>query len=531
MATLNSVRSTVDEDATTALAIFIEGIPYIWCTDHPGDVLLGSGGSSWIGSYETEAAYSAHEQTGQRIVVGGLRWPTQLQRGKLNPNDGMLESTAATIEILDFDGIIPGLLASADKDPEILAQRVAPGTTAVTATLDVEQAPGTIDPASMYLGIERLGPARQRRWMYCHPWQGIGLHHHQHAEAAIEGGPPLVPVTTQPLVWAGREVSIYRLYRDPDGNPDSYTSWYHWGQQYAAGNLEWHGVLQDRGEFDGVKWSLRCFGPESRTRRKLGTIDCGWMQVNSAANTIPEEHRGAAVTFRLMQADGDITTFDSVGFGSVSGGGTLPSSGSGDDYADAVGTFVQEVADGTITADYGTLGPFLDYDMSDPPNGIGDTGVSFQRDVVQISRASHLGSGDGVTGLVYMEICLHETIWRRIGWEPDVQTIGMTDTPETLHQIIGRKIASGDYYTGGGADAAKETPGPGYWTLVFTSVELGFPAFGQLAQDNFDNGGAPRAYKPLHNAAPVILSTGAGDTFTVGESYPYLEGDPTVAET
>lgn len=529
MPTVAELRSQYDETAICALALFIEGVPYVWVTDHDDanegafGTLLGSGPGSWMGSYETEGAYSTHEVTGQRIVVPGLKMPGSVSKGKLDPDTRMLESSSVTFEIVDLDGILAGLFASEGKDHEILGERIAPGFSAPDATTIV-QGLQTVDVANGYVGIERFGPSRQRRFFYPFPFRGVGLHHQCYSAsdpASLDGPAPTIVQTADsaavgPLVWAGRQVALYRLYRDPNADPEDPASWAHWGEQFDAGALEWWGVLKDRGEIvNGATWRIQCFGPESLLRRKMATIDMGWMPVSTTTFSLSEEERGIAVSFTLNDEDVAgvpiYVTFESVGFTTP---GLLPASGTPQDYADAIASIVADVADGTIPGDVDTgEGTFIGGDVD-------GTAVQFLIDLVSIRR------GDGGPS-VSMLLAVHEKVWTALGWELNEQILGIGDQPVNEYELHGKEIAAGENYAQGGggvSDDSFETPGPGYWALRFSTNSLTNPIDG-------DNGGTDRHYRPKFAQGNVTTFFQTGDqSFSIvdGGTSPYIEPDNTV---
>ena len=234
------------ESATCAYMLTIDGLPYAWVTDHHGDALLGSGNGSWIGVYEDAAAW---ETVGQRTVLPGLVVPDGLARGALNKKTGLFESTGADFKIIDHDGTLATLFATEATTIGKLGERIAPSQTALGASIIVDGS--AIDLADYHVGIEAIGPARERRAYHHLPIQGIGLHHQVHVDAADDAifadqSPQPVPVTTSPLVFAGRRASLWRLYRD-DSLGESYLAWPSW-DQYSASEAVWLGVMRDAGE-------------------------------------------------------------------------------------------------------------------------------------------------------------------------------------------------------------------------------------------------------------------------------------------
>lgn len=559
MATVATLRAR--ESATLAYALFIEGIPYVWVTDHPNEALLGSGNATWIGEYEETSVW---EVQGERTVLPGLK-VGQLERGRLNFKTGQLESTAAEFTIHDFDGVLPGLFAVEGKTKVPLGERVPPGVTDLDATLIVVDATTPIDPADHYIGIERIGPGRERRFFYPFPWQGIGLHHQHHANAQqdelepSDNGPPVVPVSTEPIIWEGRQVALYRLYRDTDSTSADWQSWPLWDDQHDGGGLVWWGVVRDAGEVDASgTWKISCYGPESLLRRKLGTFDHGWMNVADATVALSTEERGIAVCYRWYSwgsaaaggADGEgagdlgftgVHTYNTAGFGeAITAPGLLPATGTKDDYVTAIAGALSDVGDGTEVGSFGgNVGPdgidyLFDEDFEEGIVAVANLQCRAAMDAdanITISRRDQ-SDVDVFAGPVVLCLCLHEKVWRLLGYEPALQDGGATTN-------LGEETMAYRFVDVGNAafvldnlanDAVAITPGPGYWTGWFTSARIDREGDidGSGSVYDLDNNGFSRTYKPLHQGTVAVLSKDGDQDFIVNAQFPYVEGDPTV---
>jgi hypothetical protein len=522
------------ESATQAYAIFVEGLPYVWVTDHDGDALLGSGASSWIGRYEDAVAW---ETVGQRTVLPGLVVPDGLSRGMLNRKSGMFESTSADITIVDHDAVLADLFATEGQDEYTLGERVAPDQTALDATLTVFPVEGgvvgpgtTIDAAGYNIGLERLGPARERRYFFHLPVQGIGLHHQHNPGSQDEyKGPPPIPVTASPQVFAGRHAALYRIYRD-DTLGESYLAWPTWDDQHAGGGLVWMGVMRDQGEYAGDRtWKLSFYGAESMLRRDLGTLDTAeWMTVSNVEVALADHERDIAIAFYRWDDDnGNIDVYPSRAFGTV----TLPATGTSADYVTAVADAVRDLADGTVAGDFndGFTDPFFDHDI-DGSAAFPQNRVSVAAEHIGIRRPPNTGLASNVAGMTAMTLCLHEKVWRLMGWEPQIQKTDFPD-PSVLTEVGARKLNGGDLFLvmadvindgivspGGGT-----APADNYWNLYFNT---------KGADGSLSNSGAMRFYEPLHaggasSEIAIMVSSGDQD-FGVAAQFPYVEGDPTV---
>jgi len=508
------LSANTDDILEVAYLLAIEGIPYLWCTDHTGGVLLGSGSNSWISLYEGDAQFTGHEDIGQRQVVAGLRMPRQLSRGELNPKTGTLETTTVTFDLLDVDGFLPRLFASEGKDADVLSARVAPGTTAIAGNLTIQG--GDVTPAAeKYIGLERLGPAGERAWFNPFPWQGIG-HHHQVAND-IPNGPPKTLVSEEPLQFAGRRCALYRLTRRIQPGSVSHADWAPWHEQ---GGPEWFGVLRDTGEYRAnATWSIGAFGPESLLRRRMGTFDSSWTRVSGAEVTLTDEQRQFAIAFFTQNGSDAITTYDSIGFGTV----TLPASGTKEDFIAAIASEAQDVFDNTTPSDWGSS------TMATEDFGSTKTvQLSFTSSGVEIER-------DGTEGTVAMVGCviaMHETLWRLLGYDLVAQDIGLYDELQSERDIPFRHLEPNEdrfYNLSNSTNNGERPDHPGYWSGYFTTRALGF---GMLSTDDGskDNDGNPRRYKPLDTATEnvILRSPGAEQQLRLSASQVYIEPDPTI---
>lgn len=512
--------SLSDDQVDVAYGLAIEGLPYIWVTDHVGDVLLGSGSNSWIGQYEQDALYTAHETVGQRQVLAGLKMPSRLPKGNLNPKTGQLETTQATFDLVDLDGILPALFASEGKDFDTLGQRVAPGTSALAASVIIDGA-DTVDPADRYFGIERIGPARERAWFSPFPWQGIGYHHLCNTNSPDDSqGPAPVRVSAEPIDHAGRRVVLWKLYRNTSGVSASIEDWPHWGEQAQLLQPEFVGVMRDAGEYRGDgTWRISCFGIESLSRRRMGTYDMGWTTIASAEVTLTDEQRQIGVAF--FGVDDSFSRFDynSSRFGDAQ----LSASGDKGSYTDEIGAIIQDVGDGTLMGWGGAA--IFDEDF----NGSTNVAMAVESNgAIRIRRA-----GDGDPRLVYCRLCMHERVWRALGYEPALQSVSWAHAPSKETEVVFEDLNEGQQYAkpaglvGFGFDGTG-APGPGYWVAVIHTATMGVaPQLPPL--DDMDNDGAWRRFEPAFSSQPIVLGKpGNEQGIELSAHFPFVEPDLTI---
>lgn len=554
--TLTQLRA--QQSSVCAYGLAIEGLPYIWVTDHPDDALLGSGAGSWIGRYEDAVGW---ETVGQRTVLRGLKISSLsgISRGQLNPKTGMLESTGHNFEIVDYDDVLTSIFATEGQEIGKLGERIAPSQTALDATLIVSglTAGNPINPANYHVGIEHIGPSRERRHFYSLPIQGIGLHHQVHLNAAGDPvgaslSPPPVPVTASPHVFAGRLVTLWRFYRDGTIGTN-YLAWPSW-DSYAATDYEWIGVMRDAGEYKGDRtWTIQCYGPESLLRRTLGGGEHDdWLPIQSATISLDTDERGIAINYRFEQwgalsgveeAGLDYQSthhYNSGGFGAcIAAPGLLPASGTVDDFITAINGAIQDVGAGTrgdfdsngINYPGGSITNFFDDDHDAGDSEFNDCRLEGTPTKLIIRRNESVSS---VAGAVSVVICMHEKVWRLLGFDPGLQDGGGSTNLSSRAQAYSfDAVGAGDvfFYASGSVDntTSQEVPGDGYWSGWFTSARLNRP--GDLYSGSvygIDGDGGERTYEGVSQHTPIILTKATPQTITIGASFPYIATDPAI---
>ena len=268
-ATLRQREAGVD----AAYVLAIDGIPYMFATEHFGGGLFGSGASSWIGVFE---AATSHETTGQRTVLPGLEMPNVLPRGRLNPNTGMPETTQARFRIADYDGTLRTLFGTEGKTWDFIGERIGPAQAgpldpdALGSSILLDDGSST-NPRGQNIGLERIGPNGERRHFHAFPFQGVGLDHPRPVIRTNDSPDP-DRISADPLDFAGRLVTVWRVHRDMSETNTGFTTWTQWDDAWRAGDLVFVGKMSDRGEIVGDSmWEIVCDGIEAPLKRRLGS--------------------------------------------------------------------------------------------------------------------------------------------------------------------------------------------------------------------------------------------------------------------
>jgi hypothetical protein len=513
MPDLSAIR--LREDAVDVRwVLFIDGIRYQFTTDNGQGLgtLIGSGASSWIGL--SEDAIGGVETVGARTVLPGLEMPGTI-RESLDVKAGEPEPNPVTFRLHDLDDVLGPLFAREGKAHDILRQRIAPGTTATAATL-LGQGGAVIDIWDRNVGIERIGPAGERRLFPCLPSSLVGFDHPVHQNGPLPGELPPVLVSDEPLAWAGRLVTLYAVYRDPDSTATDASAWPTWDLQDAAGCRAWVGVVRGVTRQRGRVYELECHGRDALFKKQLGTVTTSAWSTVSAELSYGDD--SIAILFVAHYADGTTATanFDGSIFDRTLTATTKP------DLITEINGFIQDAYDGTSTNYSGSLGVLDAWAVS---GAFQNVSVGLDADGFYLRKATQASNQT----FLEMQIALPSRVWRQLGYEPetqhfDVQHEGPTDT----RQIKFKKLQNGDTY-GVPVSTAINVPSSSYWRAELTTVAL------EATEDNvdsneWDNDGDPRYWAPKFSTEVFALDmTGGGQIIRLGGgAAPYIEGQLTV---
>lgn len=484
---LSSVR--LDLHAQCKYVLFIEGLPRAYTDDSSG-AITGSGPGSWI--YRSEQNAGSREEPGEREVVGGLIVPGTISFG-LDIKTGMLEPDPTSFRVLDLDGTMADLFATEGKQSEQIAERIAPGT--ANLGVSVSTVGGlTTNPRGRHIGIERIGPAGERRFFPALPFDLVGLDHPVHAGADPPLGLAPVVVSDEPIEFAGRMAALYRIYRDPSIRSETEAAYFRWDEAEAAGDRVWWGILRDSGTVEGGRiWSLSCHGPDALMRRQLGTRN----------------------TVKRTRIQADLTLADNESFVAIGFSGAAVALTTYTDYdasiydhqitavdtrsllAAQLNGWIEDALDGTDTNLAGPDGSFDTWVDStgncNPDAGIDATGRIF------IRRADGL---DDEMAYGIMHLIMHERAWRKLGFEPSMQAEALPELQDDLTKVDFTPVLAGEVVGFGLLNTVTPCPGDGYWYAKVTTIAPGgFP--GDVT--TLANDGGPRYYWPIHTSEVFVL--------------------------
>jgi hypothetical protein len=498
----------LDEGAACRYWLVVEGETDSYTDDESGG-LLGSGLGTWVGLSETAVGSGGgNEVLGTRRVRGGLIVPDEITFA-IEPKSGTLQPAPVTFELLDVDDTLSYLFASEGKPYDQLAEHVAPGTSALGTSLSTYGG-GTTNPRGRYIGAERIGPSGQRRFCPALPFTLIGPDH------PVATHLPPVLVSDDPLEFAGRMVTLYRIYKLRPELPDSDpTAWATWDEAHAAGDLVWWGVLRDAGNVSASdRWSLDCHGPEALTRRTLGTRSSSrWMKI-TADLALTDDERFVSIGFMSQSFGGNQFHYQGSSFSHQ----LTASDGRAEMCAD-IDQWIEDAMDGTSVNTYAAEDLFEDWEDTTPTSFDPDAGVDSEGRFF-VRRNAFLINATLQFGILC--VAMHERAWLKLGWEPWRQH--SSGPWEDLIKAQFKELEAGVY----NFELDAVVPTSGYWLAKFNTI---YPGATIWEYDYYTNaGGEPRYWHPMHTSGVFVLDQHGGQVIRLlgqdSESV-YVEGQLT----
>ncbi|MEL6706333.1 MAG: hypothetical protein AAFP15_18865, partial [Bacteroidota bacterium] len=474
----------VAEHATIAYILLLDGLPIAFTSDDSGE-LTGSGANSFIGRAEADEG----ETVGGRELRRGLIVPQSLEFGGGSDSLG-LEPTRARFSVLDEDGQIARLFSMAGEEPEELLARLAPFTNPAPATVI------GVTVRDRYIGLERIGPAGERRMFPALMGQGLtGLDHQGDADGALMPA----SVSERPLVHEGRMAALYRVYRDPSAistsNSDAWPSL----SEYRP---IWVGKVRDVSTITvGERFSVECTGFESLLERNMAV--------------------GASAPFGIVPTIGTNAGVDdqvAVWFGrgpqiiNSLDVGLTPQAFQGRDWTTLAGSTrndVQASLDALLSDTASGVG--ADYETGENTLAVEGGSAGINATGIFVQRAAFTGFP---REYFQARIAMHRRRWLLLGFDPEQQdhVSGQGVPVEDDQTIEFRRLSVGDLFEPSeGVPDMGAVPGGGYYMGVFTTIKIGGASH---VEDSayWDNDGAPRMHRPLFPAGdPVLILQPDGD--------------------
>mgnify|MGYP006339497817 FL=1 len=470
----------------------IDGIRHMW-TDTLD--LVGSGAGSWIG-----------EDYGDRIVLLGhgrgddAMVPDSITTG-FDLDSGQLRDSGLDISITDRDGVLIGLMREPER--EFFAERISPLDDPAPASV-VGWGGDTVDVWDRDIGAERIGPAGERHVYNCIPGSALPGGDHAAVDSSDNGTIAPSTITDAPEWLAGRRCALYLLRRDTTTGVAGAASWPDWQAQMDSGvSLIWWGTVQ-RVTIEGHVFKIACDGPDSLLRKSLNvTSPSEWRPLSGnlqLSTDVGEREDMIGIGFEYLSPF-DVSDGRRCGHSSFTGSDVIPSGLDVNGVIDAIKTRLTAVAAAT--------GP--DGEEWDTYRG---AEFKFALDVIAVRT-------DDVSPVLnaVMRVCLHEKVWRYMGWDPVTQArsvaaietqfdVNFKETPVQFQPF---------------SSIAVPVPGPGYHVGSFSCVPIGQTA--SEAGIDADNAGKWREYRPLVLPGVMLLQPQGKQEVTLAlGSSPYWTG-------
>lgn len=440
-----------------ANAILIHGINLVF-VDHADLVGFNFGGS----------------RTGQLgLSRVGLQYRHSVNMRKASFDDNPVDFT-----IQDFDGSLARLFGAIDDSERSL------GDVPIGAGLPLP-ASGTApsDLFGLNVGTERIGPAGERALYPSPSGFSVGTKHTIAVPGLDLAG---APVSENPIVWAGRRITLYRLYRDHVTYPSRTAGTVSW-RPFSEAYLQWTGVLRDEGTVRNREWTLSADGIEGYLRKALG--------VGFQANPV----RAVADVPPLSTIDGASEVGIACKLNVIYDGGSPNLDfGEREFVADITATTVDGIRAEIIAeidaaaAAVGGSGTWNDQ----PGYSVGMLDDSSVRIGVDDQTGTPVPPGDGCGKL---SLCLHRKVWALLGYDLELQ-MSLESSPDEPRAIMFAEVndINGTW--------ASTKPGSDYWTGTFLtgrSESAGWPR-------GLDNDGLHRIYTPQYTGGTSVLLVDPG---------------------
>ena len=439
-----------------------------------------------------------------RTIHSGLEPPTR--QLSIVPFTGKLRAHRTSFTILDKRA---GFYGAAEDYLADLFKAFAEVEEALALTLE----PSATAPAALYnshVGTEAIGAAGQRRrYPFVNGWS-IGDHHlgadWEHSEF------PTADVTDDPIMFRGRRIALYRVFRDHTTYPDDATlGWRPWSEA----EILWWGTMADAGSVEGGRWTIECDGPESLLEKQLGALSGNGATLHvpiTLDNSEDNDETLVGVAFYSIPTGVDAENPADPRYYSWQSWPPAPDNLSttfvdAGDLADEIDAIIAAVAaDTTVGTDLDFFGQF-EHDVSMRTDGS-----------VRIRVRNNAGTG-GAARMAVMHLSLHEKVWTALGyaWEQGRQSNPLD--LEDSHRLAFELSSDGGLPKLNDNPADLDfPPGPGYWTGIFATatqdqINTDTPT---EAEQNWDNNGQGRIVYPLYDGGATALPQNLGHGLEVG---------------
>jgi hypothetical protein len=477
-----------------AYLFVVDGLRYMW-----SDVLdlCGSGAGSWLGEdYGDRVVLLGHGGGDASMIPDSIETGTDLE-------SGMLRGSSIDINITDRDGVLIELMKEPD-EVDYFAERLSPTMDPAPATV-VGWGGATVDVHGRCVGAETIGPAGERHLYNCFPGSSLpGMDH-----AAVDSTDNLTiarsAISDAPEWLQGRRCALYVIRADPTTGLTGAAAYPDWQTQFDSGySLLWWGTVQTV-DNEGHVWKIACDGPDSLLRKSLNT-------------TSPSEWRPLSGNLSLRTDPGEREDLMGIAFNYLSPDVTINNRRCGyslfDETDDVIpsGLGVSALAD-TIRARLTTLSAATGPDGEEWTN-YRNSALKFDLGVIAVRT-----DDDSPALNAIIHLCLHEKVWRYLGWDPITQARTVAEI-ESQYDAPFKPLV--DFFTPM-TGITSPVPGPGYYYGTFGTIPVGMTA-GENGP-SVDSDGVWRSYFPLVEAGVTMLQPQGGQEVTLAfGSSPYWTG-------
>lgn len=446
-----------------------------------GHIVLFDG--IFYGFGDREELSSAYSPVGHSIRNGLVKQGTTLPESG-NLRTGQFNDDTAIITIDDHFGDLARLFAAVDDTERSLGDVPVGGGLPVHPRTNIGL---RTELHSKNLGTERIGPNGER-----HRWPApvdytLGGDHTIALPALDLAG---TPVSDNPIVWAGRRVMVYRVYRDHVTYPKQpLVGW----RPFEEAVEIFRGTVRDEGDIQGRRWRFDCDGAGSWLRKSLGlgyqSTPVRVVGVVELSTVDGANETGMGMVLSLVGGDGVIEAYGVRAFVTS--------------ITQATSDLIREELVTELAATAATVG--VDGAFTATPGHSVSLHVdgSFRISVdAQIGVAIPPGAGAAV-----LQCCFHRKVWSMLGY--DVEYQGALDAdPEDEKAIAFAPVGQS------GTFAAANDLGPDYWVAWLPTGRVDWP-------NGLSNNGVARQYSPLHPGGTTVLLHNLND----GRGQPLYLGD------
>ncbi len=264
------------------------------------------------------------------------------------------------------------------------------------------------------------------------------------------------------------------------------------------------GSLTNDAEVRDIEWTLKAEGPSSWLRKQLGAQrPSEWLPVSGdiTLDDTPgqREDRFGLSFWYQQQSNNAIENGDSSYF---TGSDNFSTTGTEASFRATLNARIATVSAGA--------GPDITWSSGTLPGRNAEATVE---NGYITTRVDDTGGGGAFIKAAFWRLCMHEKVWRALGYDPYAQNATNYDSAFEIRFVKGEDDAG-----------LPSLPGPGYWVGYFSTVPVGFATLAESGAFA-DNDGKARAFKAIAPADIAQILPKAKFEMSLGVgSPPFFEG-------